>query len=878
MKTRIAILAAAALAGGWSFGKDAAEFGFSPDATGKENTAALQRAFDEGGTIEVTKPGNYKIADTVFIGDDTSLICGNGVKFVKSNEGKRFAQVILNKGALTKTWNRNIEITGLEISVNGMDHNDWKVFGLRGHLAFFYAKDVRINRFRCLDLERGQYCVHVCTFEDLVVDDVRIFGWKDGVHLGRGKRFTIRNGVFDTGDDPIALNAHDYSTGNPELGWIEDGVIENCHDLNNPSRRVGYFCRILAGAWCDWREGMEVQQGDSVVSGGKLYRVSMPVDGKTYISKTRPEHAKGQKVLDGINWVWVQDEAIYECGVRNVVFRDCFLRQPRTAFSVHYDFGKYSRSQYPGAKPPKQEGIVFDNVQVLYSESVPFLSIATPVDSLSINNCTFRNGGIRFSSNKAMADYGYGRTQIQINGCRFYAKGDWTLIGNPIEDKPIDLVTTGNMWHSPDFRAKVSDKGVWTVRSDLPGLKGYSGNEVKVFEKKVLGSDAFPPEMRMEGIEEYSTNKLDFALNNGLGMTKGGRIWTSWISGGDGAMSYTAANWSDDGGETWSDVKLAIDGHDNKEFPRTNIIGTFWQDPDGGFHCFTDQSIGHFDNRAGVWVSSCRNPDGDKPEWSKPRRICDGHVINKPIVLKSGEWAFSTYLNAPWDLPKKGMHAFKNLDEGRGAQFWVSKDKGATWERRGVAKFPSNDWFETQLVESSDGKTLYTYGRVHVFPNGGTGPGSGIGLMVSESKDGGRTWSAARKPEGLNNANSRFQIMRLKSGRLLLVKHGELEWAGSWGGARRRLTAYLSEDDGKTWKGGLRLCDNHGSYPDAFQAADGMIYVSNDYGRGEEAEIRVHKFREEDVLAGRFASPGAKRGIVAMRGMASKFNKKRFKK
>lgn len=456
------------LCGAVAWGKDASEYGFAPEKSGKENTAALQKAFDAGGTIEVTKPGDYKIADTVFIGDDTSLICANGVRFVKSDEGKKFAHVILNKGALTKTWNSHITIRGLHIVVNGMDHCDWKVFGLRGQLAFFYVKDLRIEGFRCLDLGRGQYCIHVCTFEDVVVDDVRVFGGKDGVHFGRGKRFTIRNGVFETGDDAIALNAHDYSSGNPELGWIEDGVIENCHDLDNPARRIGFFCRILAGAWCDWRAGMEVQQGDSVVADGRLYRVSMPVDGKTYISNTKPTHLKGQKKLDGINWVWVQDEAIYDCGVRNVIFRDCYLAKPRTAFSVHYDFGKYSRSQYPGAKPPQQEGILFDNINVLYTNNSSFVSIATPVDSISINNCTLRGGGIRFGANKAMANYGYGRTQIQINGCRFYAPGAWQLISNPIADKPIDLVTTGNMWYSPKFAPVVSKVGVWTIKSDLP--------------------------------------------------------------------------------------------------------------------------------------------------------------------------------------------------------------------------------------------------------------------------------------------------------------------------------------------------------------------------------------------------------------------------
>ena len=466
MKSAILILVAIFAASLAAF--DASECGFSPDATGKANTAALQRAFDRGGTITVARPGRYKIADTVFIGDDTALVCGAGVVFVKSDEGKRFAQVILNKGALTKTWNRNIEITGLNISVNGMDHNDWKVFGLRGHLAFFYAKDVRISRFRCLDLGRDQYCIHICTFEDVVVDDVKIVGRKDGVHFGRGRRFTVRNGVFDTGDDPIALNAHDYSSGNPELGWIEDGVIENCHDLYNSERHVGYFCRILAGAWCDWKAGMTVQQGDSVVSEGALYRVSMPVDGKTYVSKTRPVHRKGQVKLDGINWVWVQDEPVYECGVRNVVFRDIFLHQPRTAFSVCFDVGKYSRSYYPGAKPPRQEGIVFDNVQVLYTNKVAFLRVSTPVDSLSMNNCTLREGGVKFTTNKAMDDYG--PTKMQMNGCRFYARGQWRLVDNAIANKHVELVTTGSMTYDPAFSATVSTTGTIRVTSDLPGL------------------------------------------------------------------------------------------------------------------------------------------------------------------------------------------------------------------------------------------------------------------------------------------------------------------------------------------------------------------------------------------------------------------------
>ena len=48
---RIALCALAVLSAAGSWASDAADFGFSPDATGRENTAALQRAFDAGGTV-----------------------------------------------------------------------------------------------------------------------------------------------------------------------------------------------------------------------------------------------------------------------------------------------------------------------------------------------------------------------------------------------------------------------------------------------------------------------------------------------------------------------------------------------------------------------------------------------------------------------------------------------------------------------------------------------------------------------------------------------------------------------------------------------------------------------------------------------------------
>lgn len=449
---------------------DAATFGFTPAANGQDNTAALQRAVDQGGTIVVSRPGVYRVAGTVYIGGNTSLRFGNNVFLKKVNDHGVFSQVLINKGALNRTYDQNITIEGLQIIVNGVDCHTFQIYGLRGQLAFFYVKDLHINHFRCLDLGTYQYGIQACTFEDLTINDVIIKGDKDGVHLGRGRRFTISNGIFQTLDDAVALNGHDYATSNPELGWIEDGVVMNCYDLPDGKPTVGYFCRILAGAWIDWKPGMEVRQSDSVVSEGRIYRVQAKPDGTTFKSITRPTFPTGSMVLDGINWGMVQTNITHTAGVRNVVFRDIFLEKPRTAFSIHFDDDKYNRSYYPGAVIPEQEQLAFDDVRVLYDQKTDFLSVNAPVDIATIANCSFRDNDIVFSGDKAMPDYQ--KTRINLIGCIFSHPGPLTLVSNSVTNKIIELSTSASVELSEHFTANVvSGSGTIIVNSDLTGLK-----------------------------------------------------------------------------------------------------------------------------------------------------------------------------------------------------------------------------------------------------------------------------------------------------------------------------------------------------------------------------------------------------------------------
>lgn len=457
---------------------DAGEFGFSPGASGIENAKAFQKAIDQGGTIVVSQPGVYKIAAPLYIGSHTSLVFGNGVSLKKVNEAGAFAQVMINKGAITKSYDEHITVEGLHVMVNGVDNCSDLVLGLRGVLGFSYVKDLRVKGLRCYDLTGCQYCLQVSRFEDVIIEDVIIKGQKDGIHFGPGKRFTIRDAVFQTFDDAIALNGQDYSTSNPEMGWIEDGIIENCYDLIQ-EKTVGFFCRMLGGGWIDWEKGMKVQQSDAVVSNGRLYRVKMPPDGVLYESVTRPDFESGSKILDGITWVMTQEEVLYTAGVRNITFRNIQLEKPRVPFCVQMDMSEYDRSYYPGADVPVQENIVLDNVKVLYDAEIPLVLISSPVNMITVTNSRLRNMGFIFTGDEVFPAYlkeniipDYDKTCINIHGCVFEHDGEMILIENSAKGKEIGIKTSSNMETGENFSAKINQGGgTIHVESDLTGLK-----------------------------------------------------------------------------------------------------------------------------------------------------------------------------------------------------------------------------------------------------------------------------------------------------------------------------------------------------------------------------------------------------------------------
>ena len=398
------------------------------------------------------------------------------------------------------------------------------------------------------------------------------------------------------------------------------------------------------------------------------------------------------------------------------------------------------------------------------------------------------------------------------------------------------------------------------------GAEEWTEARVRGLERRALETVAdlalVPPKLITSPGPEYGAANERWAMNNGAALTPKGRLWASWIGGGDSPDAYTVCAFSDGNGATAGKPALVVDRHDPKRipFPRSNIIANLWTDPAGKLHLFVSQSMWHNDGRMGVWETVCANPDAAKPVWSPIRRICDGAALNKPVVLRNGTWLLPVELPRAWG-PWKGLFGTSETDAG--ALALASTDGGATWERRGTAMVPDSNWPENHILELKD-DTLRMYMR------------SRPGLRVTESRDEGRTWGPVTKPDGMDQPCARCQVRALASGNWIFVKH--LSPPDSYNENKRiGQIAYLSRDEGKTWEGGLVLDDRKSvTYPDVEQGPDGLIYVTHDFERGREAEIILHRFTEEDILAKRFQSPKSRQGIVVTKAMGTKHNQKKY--
>jgi predicted neuraminidase len=336
-------------------------------------------------------------------------------------------------------------------------------------------------------------------------------------------------------------------------------------------------------------------------------------------------------------------------------------------------------------------------------------------------------------------------------------------------------------------------------------------------------------------------------------LTAKGRLWAAWYAGKskrgvESSASYVVLATSGDDGVSWTET-LALQA---PRFCHT-YDPCLWIDPTGRLWFFWAQSAGVQDGRMGVWAMVTHDADSQTPEWSQPRRIANGVMLNKPTVLDDGAWllpiglwrdntnvpnvSFDAQLLAPYTVDM----LIYDLGEERGSNVYRSIDQGKTFERIGQVRIPGTRVDEHMIVQRRDG-SLWMLLR------------NTAGIAQSVSADGGRTWSEGTMfMMGGKVASKRFFVRRLRSGALLMVRND------APASARSHMTAFVSDDEGATWKGGLLLDERESSYPDGVQAPDGRIYVIYDHqrytlsrdGRQGVGSVVMATFQEEDIRAGR---------------------------
>lgn len=323
-----------------------------------------------------------------------------------------------------------------------------------------------------------------------------------------------------------------------------------------------------------------------------------------------------------------------------------------------------------------------------------------------------------------------------------------------------------------------------------------------------------------------------------LTRTPKGRLLAAWYAGGsgEGAKNYVGLALSDDDGISWSDMLYVVD-------PQHDMLRTFdpalWCAPDGRvFLYYSQSSAGEcgkkqiFDGIGGVWQVEITEPDApkEKLKFTAPVRIFNGIMLNEPSLLLDNSWVLPCSV---WsDTKDYTYRKHPSLGVQQGAFMVVSDDAGKTFQQRGridPTLIPGGAQFDEQrYLQRSNGEIVCFMRCVQ-----------GIAEFVSQ--DNGATWSRPRIRTDFTTPGSRFYLNKLPSGAWLLVRNDSAD-------CRKNLTAYLSDDEGRSWSAGLLIDERiNTAYPAGAVTADGNIYIAYDRERYEGGFIYLAKFSEDAI-------------------------------
>lgn len=239
------------------------------------------------------------------------------------------------------------------------------------------------------------------------------------------------------------------------------------------------------------------------------------------------------------------------------------------------------------------------------------------------------------------------------------------------------------------------------------------------------------------------------------------------------------------------------------------VAAVLWQRPDGvpGVFYSTDEGL----------LFACRYQNG---AFTAPVALGRGRCTGLPVRSKDGRWLL------PLLIPGEGVCVAASAD----GESWTACSAPMPVPGK-VADRDDNPW----LVEEADGGLLL-YAR---------SCGTAFAWVI-RSTDGARTWSGPVR--AFQNPDRDFAIGALPEGRTLLVKNCKID--NHVYAQRRGLYAYLSEDAGRLWWGGLCLdASSRVSDPKFALDGNGKIYVAYTEGAGEESVIKLAVTSYEEIDA-----------------------------
>lgn len=333
----------------------------------------------------------------------------------------------------------------------------------------------------------------------------------------------------------------------------------------------------------------------------------------------------------------------------------------------------------------------------------------------------------------------------------------------------------------------------------------------------------------------YSENRLWQGIP-GIAITKGGIIYSVYYGGGikEEYGNCVMLVKSTDGGITFSQpIAVAYNGKIGRCYDPV-----VWVDPKNRLWLFWAYMGIEGDAQYAI---VCDNPEQEQLVWGEERKIGHNVMMNKPLVLNSGEWLLPISV---WDKKTRSFLPDYSKERETGAFVYKTSDNGKTFTKLGKACAEGRSFDEHMVVELSDGKLMMLIRTSY-------------GIGVSYSTDDGNSWSEPVDSK-LKGPCTRFYIGKMPSGKYLLINHHNFQ-------GRNNLTAFISDDDCKTFKYTLLLDErDQVSYPDVCYH-NGFIYVVYDRERASNAksleeayscarEILYAKITEEDILSGKLVN------------------------